>query len=99
MEKLTTYTRPTFNGVLHKVYRKGFEKSKYFHCAEKLAYITFLLVTAEPMNVNLTGTIEHYSSLFALSKLFNGYAKKEAVAIKYDFSKSKTGLFVKSLEH
>ena len=37
--------------------------------------------------------------MFAISKLPHSYAKKEAVAVNYDFSESKTELFVKSLEH
>ena len=60
------------------------------------------ILTNEPVNVNLTGTIEqslsHHSSVFAISKLSHSYAKKEAVALNYDFSESKTELFVKSLE-
>ena len=61
------------------------------------------ILTNEPINVNLTGTIEqslsHHSSVFAISKLSHSYAKKEAVALNYDFSESKTELFVKSLEN
>ena len=53
--------------------------------------------------MNLTGTIEqslsHHSSVFAISKLSHSYAKKEAVALNYDFSESKTELFVKRLEN
>ena len=55
------------------------------------------------VNVNLNGTIEqslyYHSSVFAISKLSHSYAKKEAVALNYDFSESKTELFVKSLEN
>ena len=61
------------------------------------------ILTTEPINVNLTGIIEqslsHHSSVFAISKLSHSYAKKEAVALNYDFSESKTELFVKSLEN
>ena len=61
------------------------------------------ILTNEPVNVNLTGTIEqslsHHSSVFSISKLSHSYVKKEAVAFNYDFSESKTELFVKSLEN
>ena len=56
------------------------------------------ILTTEPINVNLTGAIEeplsHHSSVFDISKLSHSYAKKEAVAVNYDFSESKTELFV-----
>ena len=61
------------------------------------------ILTNEPVNVNLTGTIEqslsHHSYELAISKLSHSYAKKEAVALNYDFSESKIELFVKSLEN
>ena len=61
------------------------------------------ILTNEPVNVDLTGTIEqslsHHSSVFAISKHSHSYAKKEAVALNHDLSESKNELFVKSLEN
>ena len=61
------------------------------------------ILTTEPINVILIGTIEqslsHHSSVFDISKLSHSYAKKEAVAVNYDFSELKTELFVKSLDN
>ena len=60
------------------------------------------ILSTDPLNVEVTGTIEqsvsHHSSVFSISKLLHGVASKEAVAVHYDYSESKTELFLNNLE-
>ena len=60
------------------------------------------ILTTNPLNVEVTGTIEqsvsHHSSIFSVSKLLHGNISKEAVAVHYDYSESKTELFINNLE-
>ena len=61
------------------------------------------ILTTDPLNVEVTGIIEqsvsHHSSVYAISKLKHGSGKKEAVTVHYDFSESKSELFLESLKH
>ena len=60
------------------------------------------ILTTEPLIIDMTGIIEqsvsHHSSIFAISKLIHGSTGKESVAVYYDFSESKTELFLSSIE-
>ena len=60
------------------------------------------ILTTEPLTINVTGTIEqsvsHHSSIFAISKLLHGNASKESVAVYYDYSESKTEIFLNSIK-
>ena len=60
------------------------------------------ILTTEPLTVDVTGTIKqsvsHHSSIFAISKLLHGNASKESVAVHYDYSESKTELFINCIE-
>ena len=59
------------------------------------------ILTTEPLNANATGIVEqsvsHHSSIFAISKLLHGDGSKESVAVYYDYSESKTELFLNDL--
>ena len=61
------------------------------------------ILTTSPLVVEVTGTIEqsvsHHSSIFSISKLQHGYAGKESVAVYYDYSESKTELFLNKIEN
>ena len=60
------------------------------------------ILTTEPLTVDVTGIIEqsvsHHSSVYAVSKLLHGNASKESVAVYYDYSESKTELFLNKIE-
>ena len=60
------------------------------------------ILTTEPLNVDVTGIIEqsvsHHSSIYAISKLLHGNANKQSVAVYYDYSESKTELFLNKIE-
>ena len=61
------------------------------------------ILTTEPLNVEVSGIIEqsvsHHSSVIAISKMLHGNASKESVTVHYDYSDSKTELFIKSIEN
>ena len=60
------------------------------------------IFTNQPESVKISGTIEqsvsHHFSVFCFSTVKHSPTKKEAVAQHYDFSKSKTELFIADLQ-
>ena len=60
------------------------------------------IFTTNPLYVEVTGIIDqsmsHHSSIFSFSNMLHGNAKKEAIAVYYDYSESKTELFINNLE-
>ena len=60
------------------------------------------IMTTNPLCVEVTGTIEesvsHHSTVFSISNMLHGSSGKEAVAVHYDYSESKTELFINNLE-
>ena len=60
------------------------------------------ILTTDPLSVEVTGTIEesvsHHSSVFSVSYMLHGSSCKEAVAVHYDYSESKTELFIDDIQ-
>ena len=52
--------------------------------------------------MEVTGTIEesvsHHSSVFSVSNMLHGSSCKEAVAVHYEYSESKTELFIDDIQ-
>ena len=60
------------------------------------------ILTTDPLSVEVTGTIEesvsHHSSVFSVSNMLHGSSCKEAVAVHYEYSESKTELFIDDIQ-
>ena len=60
------------------------------------------ILTTETLTVGASGIIEqsvsHHSSVWAISELLHGNVSKESVAVYYDYSDSKTELFVQNID-
>ena len=60
------------------------------------------ILTTDPLSVEVTGTIEesvsHHSSVFSVSNMLHGSSFKEAVAVHYEYSESKTELFIDDIQ-